>query len=164
MNPWNIYYTLNGTIPNSKSTLYTKPISISSTNTLKYITLDLVGNKSPVYSQTYTINKITPKIVRTNPKYSAINVPLTTPLTITFNENILKGINYNNIYVKNLNTGKLVHISKSISKSTLTIKMTRSRLYNYKYIICIPKSAFKDHSGNSTAAYTIPFKTVLKWE
>ncbi|MGB9201237.1 Ig-like domain-containing protein [Methanobacterium sp.] len=85
-------------------------IKISSSNILKYIALDLVGNKSPVYSQTYTINKITPKIVKPNPEYCAINIPLTKPLTITFNENILKGINYNNIYVKNLNTGKPVHI------------------------------------------------------
>lgn len=107
---------------------------------------------------------ITPKVIKTNPKYHAINIPLTTSITITFNENIQKGINYNNIYIKNLNTGKQVHINKSISKNTLTIKMTKSRLYHDKYIIYIPKNAFKDQSGNLTAAYTIPFKTIIKWK
>jgi hypothetical protein len=97
--------------------------------------------------------------IKTNPKYNAINVPLTTPLTITFSENILKGITYNNIYVKNVKTGKLVQITKTISKNTLIIKTTKSRLHNDKYIINIPKSAFKDLAGNLTAAYTIKFKT-----
>jgi hypothetical protein len=74
-------------------------------------------------------------------------------------ENILKGINYNDIYVKNLNTGKLVQITKNLSKNTLTINMSKSRLHNDKYIIFIPKDAFKDLAGNMTAAYTIKFKT-----
>ena len=157
--PGNIYYTLNGTTPTSKSTLYTKPITITSTTTLKYLAIDLANNKSSTYVQNYTIDKTAPTIVKTNPKYNAINVPLTTPLTITFSENILKGINYNNIYVKNVNTGKLVQITKTLSKNTLTIKMIKSRLHNDKYIIYIPKDAFKDLAGNLTAAYTIKFKT-----
>ena len=157
--PGNIYYTLNGTTPTSKSILYTKPITISSTTTLKYLAIDLAGNKSSTYVQNYLINKIAPIIVKTNPKYDAINVPLTTPLIITFSENILKGINYNDIYIKNVNTGKLVQITKTISKNTLTIKMIKSRLHNNKYIIYIPKDSFKDLAGNLTASYTIKFKT-----
>ena len=95
-----------------------------------------------------------------NPKYDAINVPLTTPLTITFSEIIVKGISYNDIYVKNINTRKLVQITKTTSKNILTIKMTESRLQNDKYIIYIPKDAFKDQTRNYlTSAHTIPFKT-----
>ncbi|WP_424715157.1 chitobiase/beta-hexosaminidase C-terminal domain-containing protein [Methanobacterium sp.] len=154
--PGKIYYTLNGTIPTSTSTQYTKPITISTTSTLKYLAIDLASNKSPIYVQNYLI---TPTIIKTNPKYDAINIPLTTPLTITFSENIIKAINYNNIYVKNVNTGKLVQITKTLSKNKLTIKMTKSRLHNDKYIIYIPKDAFKDLGGNQTVAYTIKFKT-----
>jgi hypothetical protein len=157
--PGNIYYTLNGTTPTSKSTLYTKPITISSSSTLKYITIDATNNKSSIYVQKYTIDKTAPTIVKTNPKYNAINISLTTPITITFNENIFEGINYNNIYVKNVNTGKLIQITKTLSKNTLTIKTTKSRLHYDKYIIYIPKSAFKDLAGNLMATYTIPFLT-----
>ena len=155
----NIGNIANSTIinGNAKSTLNTKGMSgvatVSATVDNQIVTTE-VTIKSP----------ITPKVIKTNPKYHAINVPLTTPITITFNENIIKGINYNNIYVKNLNTGKIVHITKSLSNNTLTIKMTKSRLYNNKYIIYIPKSAFKDKAGNTTTAYTIPFKTLLKWK
>ena len=157
--PGNIYYTLNGTTPTIKSTIYTKPITISSTSNLKYIAIDFSKNKSSIYEQNYIIDKTAPKIINTNPKYNAINVPLTTPITIYFNENILKGINYNDVYVINVKTGKKVQITKTLSKNTLTIKMTKSRLHNNKYIIYIPKNAFKDQIGNLTAKYTIPFKT-----
>ena len=157
--PGNIYYTLNGTTPTNKSTLYTKTITITSTSTLKYLAIDLAGNKSVTYVQNYVIDKIAPKIVKTNPKYNAINIPLTTPLTITFSENILKGVTYNDIYIKNTNTGKLVQITKIMSKNTLTIKTTKSRLHNDNYIIYIPKDAFKDLAGNQTVPYTIKFKT-----
>ena len=155
-----IYYTLNGTTPTSLSTLYTKPFTISSTSTLKYIAIDSANNKSPVYIQNYVIDKTVPTVVKTNPTNNAINVPLTTPMTLTFSETILKGINYNNIYVKNVNTGKLVQITKTLSSNTLTIKMTKSRLHNSTYIIYIPKGAFKDQAGNLIAAYTIKFKTL----
>ena len=80
----------------------------------KYLAIDLASNKSSINVQNYVIDKVAPTIIKTNPKYNAINVPLTTPLTITFSENILKGINYNDIYVKNVNTGKLVQITKNI--------------------------------------------------
>ena len=154
-----IYYTYSGIIPTLNSTLYTKPINITTSTILTYFAIDSANNKSPIYQQIYIIDKTPPKIVRTNPKSYSINVPLTTPLTITFSENILKGTNYNNIYIKNLNTGKLVQITKTISKNILTIKMTKSRLHNDKYIIYIPKDAFKDLAGNLTAANSIKFKT-----
>jgi len=51
-----IYYTTNGTDPTEGSTIYSGPISIAETTTLKYFAKDTVGNVETVKSQTYTID------------------------------------------------------------------------------------------------------------
>ncbi|MDS0524841.1 chitobiase/beta-hexosaminidase C-terminal domain-containing protein [Clostridium sp. SHJSY1] len=51
-----IYYTLDGTVPSSKSKLYSEPITISSTTKLKAIAIDASGNSSEVLSVSYKIN------------------------------------------------------------------------------------------------------------
>jgi len=101
-----------------------------------------------------------PKVTKTNPVNNAVNFSLTAPITITFSENIKAGPNYSGIYMKNLSTGKLVSITKSISGKTLTIKMVSSRLSKNTYQIYLPAGAVKDAAGNSLAsAYTLKFKT-----
>ncbi|MGP8188308.1 MAG: DUF3344 domain-containing protein [Methanobacterium sp.] len=102
-----------------------------------------------------------PKVTSTTASNGAVNVALTSPITIKFTENIQTGTNYNKIYVKNLNTGKIVSITTSISGNTLTIKQTFSRLYNDTYQVYIAVDAVKDNAGNDLmAAYTFKFKTV----
>ncbi|GFZ29832.1 hypothetical protein CSC2_03580 [Clostridium zeae] len=51
-----IYYTLDGTIPTSNSTLYSGAITISSTKILKAIAINANGKSSEVMSNTYVIN------------------------------------------------------------------------------------------------------------
>ena len=51
----NIYYTTHGNTPTTSGSQYTSPISIAKTTVLKYFAVDLAGNKSPVYTQTYTL-------------------------------------------------------------------------------------------------------------
>jgi PKD repeat protein len=52
-----IYYTTNGTNPTTSSTIYTTPINISKTTTLKFIAVDFGGNISPVQIETYSDNQ-----------------------------------------------------------------------------------------------------------
>lgn len=154
-----IYYTTNGKTPNNMSQKYTKPISINSKTLLKFIAMDQFSDKSRVYTKNYIIDKFPPKVVKSTPKNNQVGFSLNAPLILTFNEKISKASQYNNIQVKNKNTGKLVTIKKSVSGNKLTIKMVRSRLSLNNYQIYIPTGAFKDAAGNKNSKYLSTFKT-----
>ena len=155
-----IYYTLTGTTPTTASMKYAGPITISSTKTLKYLAVDLAGNKSPIYTQAYTIDKIPPKVSTTTPTNLKTGVSRTSTIIIKFSENIKASTHLNNITIKNLTTGKYVTITKSISGNTLYIKMTSTRIaYNW-YQVTIPAKAIKDYADNNLlATYSFKFKT-----
>jgi hypothetical protein len=51
-----IYYTTDGTIPTTASSIYSFPITISTTTTLRFFAKDMAGNSEAVKSQTYTIS------------------------------------------------------------------------------------------------------------
>jgi len=138
---------------------YTRPININSTTVLKFIAMYQLSHKSTVYTKNYIIDKIPPKIVRSTPKNNQAGFSLSAPLTLTFNEKISKASQYNNIQIKNKNTGKLVTITKSVTGNKLTLKMVRSRLSLNNYQIYIPTDAFKDAAGNKNSKYISNFKT-----
>jgi parallel beta-helix repeat protein len=52
-----IYYTTDGSDPKTSATrkIYTNPIDLYDTTTLKFIAIDEAGNWSPIYIETYTI-------------------------------------------------------------------------------------------------------------
>jgi hypothetical protein len=50
-----IYYTTDGTEPTSKSFLYTDPVEISETTTLKFMAVDGARNQSETITEVYTI-------------------------------------------------------------------------------------------------------------
>jgi|GEM_PF-3578912 len=157
--PGTIYYTLNGKIPTNINK-YTKPIKITSTTTLQFIAVDTELNKSPVYTNIYTIDKIPPKIIATKPINKSNHFSLTAPITIKFNEKISKGTNFSKIYIKNLNTGKIAKSTVTrLSGNTITLKMTKSRLSHNTYRVYIPASAIKDRAGNKNTRYVLKFKT-----
>ena len=56
----NIRYTTNGSTPTSSSPVYTGPISVSSTTTIKWRAEDNVGNLEAIRSQTISIDKVKP--------------------------------------------------------------------------------------------------------
>ena len=57
-----IYYTTDGTTPDSGDTLYTAAIPITTTTTLKFIGYDTLGNAGPVGTETYTIDSTGPTV------------------------------------------------------------------------------------------------------
>jgi methionine-rich copper-binding protein CopC len=122
---------------------------------------DLNGNKIALSGFSFTVNKIVPKVTSTSPANNAQSVSLTSPITIKFCENVLAGVNYSKIYVKNMNTGKVVAITKKISGNTLTIKQSLLRLAHDTYEVVIPSGAVKDINGNILPSnYVFKFKAV----
>jgi len=154
--PGTIYYTLNGGTPTNK---YINPITISQTSKLSYKAVDLANNTSPIYTASYTIDKIPPKVVSITPKNKATHISTTSAIVIKFTETISASTNWSKIYVKNLNKGKTISINKKLYKNTLTIT-TSKRTSNTKYQVYIPKGAVKDTAGNNLAGnYSTSFKT-----
>ena len=155
-----IYYTLNGTNPTTSSSKYSTTIPITATKVLKYMGVDLAGNKSPISTQTYTIDTVPPTVSTTAPTNNYIHATLNSPITITFNEKIVAGINYSKIYVKDMTTGKTVAITKTISGNILTIKEPVNRIFKDKYMVYMPAGAVKDVAGNNLVkVYTFNFVT-----
>ena len=156
-----IYYTTNGTTPTATSKKYTGPITITTTTNLKFVAIDLAGNKSPVYTDIYTIDKTAPKVVSTIPKNGATGVSTTSTITVKLSENLKTGVNWSKIYMKNLTTGKLVSIKTSINGNEINIKMVKTRYTNNLYEVYIPTGAVKDNAGNNLkTVYILKFKTV----
>lgn len=115
--------------------------------------LDKIGNTS-------TVDRTPPKVTSTYPTNSATGFSKTAAVSIKFSENIKTSTNWSKIYIKNLNTGKTVGITTSISGNTINIKMNLSRLAGNVYQVYIPAAAVKDSAGNNLAsAYTFRFKT-----
>jgi hypothetical protein len=53
-----IYYSADGSVPTTASTVYTGPIPVAASTTLNYIAVDTAGNTSAVATQNYTIGPV----------------------------------------------------------------------------------------------------------
>ncbi len=105
-------------------------------------------------------DKTAPKVISSNPGNGATGFSKTAVITIKFSENIKTGASWSKIYMRNINTGKIVNITKSISGNTLSIKMTLNRYAYNQYQVYIPASAVQDSAGNNLAsAYVLTFRT-----
>ncbi|KAF5083331.1 Beta-propeller repeat protein [anaerobic digester metagenome] len=77
-----IYYTTDGTDPKTSNTRtqYNGSITINNTTTLRYAAVDSLGNWSPVYNETYTIDTTAPTAT-SNPIGGLFNTTQTVTLT-----------------------------------------------------------------------------------
>jgi hypothetical protein len=75
-----IYYTMDGSDPSPLAKVYSSPIPISATTTLKYFARDPAGNNGAVQKQLYVIDTISPSVRTSHPGgayASGISVTLT---------------------------------------------------------------------------------------
>ena len=55
-----IYYTTNGSTPTTSSAVYSSPLNITATTTVKYFAKDIAGNSETVKTQVYTVDATPP--------------------------------------------------------------------------------------------------------
>ena len=62
-----VYYTTNGTTPTTSSSVYSTPIHVASSTTIKALAVDRAGNQSGVSTFTYTIDTTAPPAPTADP-------------------------------------------------------------------------------------------------
>ena len=122
-----IRYTTNGNDPDETSTIFTTPIAVSATTTIKAKAFKTDMNPSDVASATYTIVK-TPTITVTEPTVPAMSIAVggADTETITVNASNLTGditlaVTGANESLFTLSTYTLAHSSGSVSNQSVTI-------------------------------------------
>nr|QKW93813.1 hypothetical protein [Vitiosangium cumulatum] len=82
------YYTTDGTTPTTSSPRYTAPVSISATTTLRFFSVDQVGNTEAVRTERYTLDSVAPT-VSASPAAGNYNTPQT--VTLSCNDGVGSG-------------------------------------------------------------------------
>ncbi|MFZ4451338.1 chitobiase/beta-hexosaminidase C-terminal domain-containing protein [Salibacterium aidingense] len=76
-----IYYTLDGSVPTTADEIYTSPIEVEETTTLKAMVVDEAGNESEVLEETYTIDTAAPSKPAVDIEGGKYNTPQTIELS-----------------------------------------------------------------------------------
>ena len=112
-----IYYTLDGSVPTTSSSLYSTPISISTTKTLRFFGKDLAGNASGFYSEIYTIDTTVPTV-----SASPVGGTYTSAQTVTLSTNELGAKIYYTTNNSEPSTSSPLYSSPITINQTTTLK------------------------------------------
>lgn len=129
---------------------------------------DEAGNPIAAYSRCFTTDGTPPTAVAGSPARNAVNVPVTTQIKTTFNENIYQGSNFYDIKLTYVEIVDGVSVTRSIDNGDLEVSIDGAVLtvqpYTHlagstKYTLVLPTGSLKDLAGNGIAAYSRPFTT-----
>src|SRR5713101_7062786 len=80
------HYTADGGTPTAASPLYTGPIAIAGSATLRFFSLDAQGNAETPRQEIYVIDTVPPALAGSDPANGATGVAVSKVITATFNE------------------------------------------------------------------------------
>jgi hypothetical protein len=156
-----IYFTTNGSVPSTSSTLYTGPITVSSTETIQAVAVASGYTNSAVGSATYTVN--TP--VAATPTFSPSGGLFTSPQPVSITSATAGAAIY---YTTNgtipvtsspLYTGPVtVSSSETVQAIAVASGYTTSLVASATYTITIPVAAtptFSPTAGTFTAPVSV---------
>lgn len=103
-----------------------------------------------------------PVVLSTDPEADELNVSVSKNITVTFNEEIIAGSNYNEVTLKD-SSNDMVEFTPSIDGSVLTIDPNKNLRNKVVYTVDIPANAVMDVAGNELQErYTFSFTTKKK--
>ena len=150
-----IYYTTNGTTPTTSSTMYTGPITVSSTETLEAIASATGYTNSAVASAAYTINL--PQAA--TPTFSAAAGTYTAPQTVTISDATAGATIYYTTNGTTPTTASTVYSGPITVSSTETLEAmaaasgyTNSAVASAAYTLVNPAPAISGVSSAFTSA------------
>lgn len=153
-----IYYTLDGTIPTTASTQYSAPIAVNSTTTVIYFARDAAGNSGLVQTVDYFIDVTAPSLVSAVPVNGAVNVSISTPITLTFSEPVV-GMPDLTTVLKNNSTGLYVAGTGTESPDKRIYTFFPNTQLEPGIAYSIQLSTVTDLAGNVLPATTLTFTT-----
>lgn len=106
-----------------------------------------------------------PDVTATVPVNTALNVPLTQPLTVTFNDMRVPGASLNQVevsFLKNGATRTIVATTKSVDGNTLTITPVVPWRADTVFTVTLPVGCALDGGYFPSAPYQFTFKTALQ--
>ena len=150
-----IYYTTNGTTPTTASTLYTGPVTVSSTETLKAIAVASGYSNSAVATATYTIAAKTPVFSPNGGTYTSAQ-------TVTITDATTGAAIYYTTNGTTPTTASTLYTGPVTVSSTETLKAiavasgySNSAVATATYTIAAKTPVFSPNGGTYTSAQTV---------
>jgi hypothetical protein len=126
-----IYYTLDGSTPAIGKPIYTSPINIASTTTLKFLARDNAGNTEGVNTQSYTILDTIPDAFSFTDQTDVLLNTLTVSNTVTVSGTEAPAAISITDGEYSINGGSYTSVSATVNNGdTVTVRLTSSGAYS----------------------------------
>jgi hypothetical protein len=81
-----VHYTVDGTEPSTASPVYTGPIAVGASTTIRFLSVDAAGNAEAPRSENYVIDTVAPTVVAVAPHDGQGDVAAAVVVRVTFSE------------------------------------------------------------------------------